>query len=263
MIVAGSYCYTVSDPNPRPGIRPFRPAIIGSLIMIVATSALSYWASKQIAPDARIPIHWNGEGEVDGYAGPMALWHGVFVIIGLVAVLAVVPWIDPRRNNLLHSSCAYQTVWLTIVAFMSAVHAGIVFTALDYAVPMNRVVGVGVGLLFAIIGVCMANIRSNFVFGIRTQWTLSSEVSWRKTHRLGARLFVLMGAVLVICAFIGADSGIFFVVGIISIVALLITLTTYSYLVWKKDPERNPPFKLFRRSKTKSKSLAPESEKEG
>ncbi len=255
--------FTVNDPNPSPGIRPFGPALIGSVILIAATSALSFWASKQIGPDTRVPIHWNGKGEVDGYAGPMGLWYTVFVIIGLVVVLAVLPWIEPRRSNLLRSSRAYQAVWLATVAFMSMVHGGIVFTTLGYDVSMNRLIYLGMGLLFAVIGACMGNIQSNFMFGMRTPWTLSSELSWQKTHRLSARMFMTVGVVLLICGISGADSGIVLVIIIASFVAILILPATYSYLVWKKDPDRSPPTNLFRRPRSKPKTSASESEKEG
>jgi uncharacterized membrane protein len=42
-----------------------------------------------------------------------------------------------------------------------------------------------VGLLFIVLGNLMPRFRSNFFFGIRTPWTLSSEQMWMKTHRLG------------------------------------------------------------------------------
>ena len=253
----------MNDANPKPGLSRFGPALIGSLILIAACSALSFWASQKIGPDTRVPIHWNGKGEVDGYTGPVGLWYTVFVIIGLVVILAVLPWIEPRRSNLLRSSRAYQAVWLATVALMSMVHGGIVFTTLGYQVSMNRLMYLGVGLLFAVIGACMGKIQSNYMFGMRTPWTLSSELSWRKTHRLSSWLFALIAAMLIICGIAGADSGLVLVIIIVSVVAILIVPTIYSYVIWKKDPERSAPAYLFRKPEDGSKPAATESEKEG
>ena len=51
-------------------------------------------------------------------------------------------------------------------------------------------------LLFIVIGNFMSKIRPNWFVGVRTPWTLSSKLSWDKTHRLAGWLFMLMGAVV-------------------------------------------------------------------
>ena len=72
--------------------------------------------------------------------------------------------------------------------------------------------------------------------GIRTPWTLSSELSWQKTHRLGGRLFILMGLFLMTSVFIQSELWVWVVIG--SIMVLTIGLMVYSYGVWKNDPDR-------------------------
>ena len=41
------------------------------------------------------------------------------------------------------------------------------------------------GVLLILLGALMGRICINWFVGIRTPWTLTSELSWRKTHRLG------------------------------------------------------------------------------
>ena len=55
----------------------------------------------------------------------------------------------------------------------------------------------------------MGQIRSNFMMGIRTPWTLSSDLAWEKTHRLGGWLFMVAGALMIVGSwFLPADDQI-------------------------------------------------------
>jgi uncharacterized membrane protein len=74
--------------------------------------------------------------------------------------------------------------------------------------------------------------------GIRTPWTLTSDRSWARTHRLGGRLFVLEGLILVVAGLLGIGGPV--QVGlIIAGVAIIVGVAfVYSYIVWRDDPER-------------------------
>src|SRR6266581_3323404 len=56
---------------------------------------------------------------------------------------------------------------------------------LGYPVAMSRLMPVGVGLLFIVLGNSLARVQPTWFVGIRTPWTLSSDTVWRKTHRTG------------------------------------------------------------------------------
>ena len=77
-----------------------------------------------------------------------------------------------------------------------------------------------------IIGNYLGKVRSNFFFGIRTPWTLSSERSWNRTHRLGGRLFFGLGLVAVVTPIFPWAGVVALAVGVpVAIVFLVI----YSY----------------------------------
>jgi len=100
-----------------------------------------------------------------------------------------------------------------------------------------RIVGTALGVLFAVIGNVLGKSRPNWFAGVRTPWTLSSDLSWEKTHRLTGRLFVLVGALTAIASWLAPVSVIIpaMVVGILisSLVAVL-----YSWMVWRTAPDR-------------------------
>ncbi len=74
--------------------------------------------------------------------------------------------------------------------------------------------------------------------GIRTPWTLSSDLSWDKTHRLGGRLFFAWGLLVMILTLLNLLPPMTFFIGVFSLLfVILIGLAIYSYQVWREDPE--------------------------
>ena len=126
---------------------------------------------------------------------------------------------------------------IAVVLLMAAIQVLVVFAGVGLAVPVSLVVGLGVGLLFAVMGNVLTTVRSNFMFGVRTPWTLSSERSWDRTHRIVGRLFVVTGLAMIVLSLTGRME---IVMGAM-LVMLLGTVGFgywYSYREWKADPDR-------------------------
>ena len=206
-------------------------------IALVAMLAVSAWGLAQVGPDATVPIHWNVEGEVDGY-GPA--WFAFLMIpaitAGIVGLMALIPRIEPSRENLRRYAPAYRTLSIAVVLLMAVVHLVVVLGGVGMDVPVGFIVGTGVGILFLVMGNVLATVRSNYMFGVRTPWTLSSERSWDRTHRMVGRLFVVTGLAMIVLAL----TGIMWLVMGVMLVMLAVTLVGgywYSYRQWRADPD--------------------------
>jgi len=215
-----------------------RPLLVLTAVLVVGQLAVSGLAWTQLAPGARIPIHWGIDGRPDGYADA---WLGLFLLPAITLVLgpilAVAPRFDPRRANLVRSAPAYLWIVGTALVFMAGVHVLVVLSALGNDVDITRFLGVGVGAMFVVIGNFLGKTRSSWFLGIRTPWTLSSERSWTLTHRLGGYLFIGTGALTAVVAFLFPPE-VFFWVLIVGLGASVAALFVYSYLVWRDDPDR-------------------------
>ncbi len=96
------------------------------------------------------------------------------------------------------------------------------------------------GGLLIVIGNLSGKLRPNWFIGIRTPWTLSSKTAWVRTHRIGGRLMVLLGAVLVGAALIGEPrTARSILLG--GLLAFALWSLGYSYWVWRGDPDKVPP----------------------
>ena len=150
---------------------------------------------------ARVPVHWNAAGEIDGWdARHMLLIHSAF-LLGLAALWLVLPRISPRR----FAVDGFDSTWwfcgmlmVCLVAYLQCVH---LWAAYQPGFPMDRAVLGGLGLLFVLLGNVMGKVRRNFWLGIRTPWTLANERVWYATHRLAARSMVAGGLLPLLAAF--------------------------------------------------------------
>lgn len=213
-----------------------KPGTWATLVVVGLMAGLSWWAAPEL-PD-RVPTHWNIRGEVDGYG---SRFQGLvllpLVAAGLGALLYLLPHVDPRRRNLEQSAKAYNAAWIGVLVVLLGVHAMALLAGLGRDVPVGALVAGLVGLLFLVIGNYLGKVRSNWFFGIRTPWTLSSERSWDRTHRLGGRLFAALGGLTILVAF-AAPMAAPILMGAGAVVIILVTMA-YSYLVWRDDPDRN------------------------
>jgi hypothetical protein len=73
----------------------------------------------------------------------------------------------------------------------------------------------------------------NYVVGIRTPWTLSSDYVWERTHRFAAPLCFVVGVSLSGYCLVRQESLNFLIIGAIIAVTLLAPYC-YSYVTWKR-----------------------------
>lgn len=211
-----------------------------SLAVFGLTLAMAAYAWAILPADAQVPIHWNAAGEVDGYAGKVfGLGLTPLLTLALTALFAAIPRIDPRGDNILRSWEAYRIIWIGTLVLMLGIQAITVLAAFGRGINAGFLIPAGVGVLFVFLGNAMGKIRPNYMFGVRTPWTLASEVSWNKTHRLAGWLFVGLGLFMIAGSAFG--EGELWVWGLLAGVGLLLVVTFgYSYWVWKNDSDRIP-----------------------
>jgi immunity protein, SdpI family len=201
-------------------------------VLILGTLAFSISAYSRL-PE-RMVIHWNAAGEPDGY-GSRAF--GVFmlpaVLVGIWGLLVALPRLDPRRANIEQFRDTYDLLVIAVVAVLCVLQVGIVGSALGWPIQVGRLAPVSIGALILFLGTLLPRFKSNFFFGIRTPWTLSSETVWARTHQVGGYAVSLLGLLLVVAGIMGTHR--WFLVAICGGMALVIGLLAYSYLLWRGE----------------------------
>jgi uncharacterized membrane protein len=180
---------------------------------------------------ARVPVHWNLRGEVDQWASskPIEILGLPLIALALVALLRVLPWLDPKLRATLQENermrAALQIMRLTFAAFFGALFSIQIATALGYTIASRQGVIWCTLVLLAIMGNYLGNLRPNYFVGIRTPWTLESAATWRATHRLGGRLMFFGALLLLVAEFFLSQSAFGFL-----FVTLILLLVAWAFL---------------------------------
>jgi uncharacterized membrane protein len=191
---------------------------------------------------ARVPIHWNLHGQIDGWAPkPFGMLVIPLTSFGIIALLHGLPRLDPKLRRSVGAHGRMQSVLgilrLALAAFFGALFCMQVAAALGHTVAAGRIVPAATLLLLAIMGNYLANLRPNYFAGIRTPWTLESPATWRATHRLGGRLMFFGSVLLLILQFFISQSA-FFILFITSVILLAAWAFWYSWHHFHTQGER-------------------------
>lgn len=181
----------------------------------------------------QMATHWDSQGEVNGY---MSKFWGLFfmplVITGLAIMFLVIPRIDPKKENIAKFRKYYDRFIFLLILFLIAVHFQTLLWNIGIRISPNAVFPVGIGLLFYYIGVLMENAERNWFIGIRTPWTLSSDRVWRKTNRLGGKLFRIAGISAIFGVFFPKLAFFFTIVPALFVAGFTVV---YSYIEYQKE----------------------------
>ena len=210
-----------------------RTTTIIVLIMIAAATLAGLLLWNRL-PD-QMASHWNVQDQVDGY---MPKFWGVFLLplitLGMFLLFLVLPSIDPMKANIAQFREVFNLFIVFIVGFMIYLYSLTLAWSLGYSnFRMSSAMLPALGLLLILIGFMMRQARRNFFIGIRTPWTLSSDTVWNETHRVGAILFIICGALALIGGFFGGTTAFWMLFAPIMISTLF--LLVYSYVLYQRE----------------------------
>lgn len=200
--------------------------IILALSFIIGIFAYNFFPDK-------IASHWGSDGQVDGY---MPKFWGIFLIplisVGMLLLFYFLPKLDPLKKNYKKFNNYYDLFILIIILFMFYVYLLTIFWNFGIKFNMTFALIPALGFLFIYIGIILKNLKRNWFIGIRTPWTISSDIVWKRTHELGSKLFIFSGLIILLGIFF-PNQMIWFV--LVPILISSIWLVIYSYLEYRKE----------------------------
>ena len=99
--------------------------------------------------------------------------------------------------------------------------------------------GVPAAVLCLILGAMswvMQRQEPNTLIGLRTRWTLRSNLSWVRSHRFAGQSSPVAAAVLILPELLGVRLPGSILFGLF--LAWMVLLWSYSYVQWRDDPDR-------------------------
>jgi uncharacterized membrane protein len=205
------------------------------LALIVVAVVISIVAYPKL-PD-QVPTHWDLSGDVNGWSSRLwGAWMLPLIMAVVWLIMRAIPHIDPRGANYAKFEGMYDWLIILVIAFMLVMHVVVIMGATGSPISMTTIVMPAVGIFIAAMGLLLPKVHPNWFVGIRTPWTLTSDLSWERTHKIGGVLFVALGLLMVVTTLLAPTTAIWVLV--IAAVGVTIFLFVYSYQVWKEDPSK-------------------------
>jgi len=172
-----------------------------AFLSIAASVGLSWYFYPSLPH--QVPSHFSFDGTPDAYVSKSSF---ILMELGLVlfmyVLLTFLPRIDPFWKKI---QSKYNVLLLfrdIIMLFMLFLFIATLYSARSGRLNMD-LFGLGIGLLFILLGNYLPRLPRNFFVGVRTPWTLASEVVWRKTHIVSGWLFVAGGVLIIVLGLFG------------------------------------------------------------
>jgi uncharacterized membrane protein len=208
---------------------PKRRTLLGAAIVLITALATAV-----VYPDlpAEMAIHFDAGGEPDSYlTRPLAVALLPGLGLGLLALFAAVPRLDPLGENFAAFERYYDLAVVVTLAILAYVHALIVGYNLGYQFEMGRAIAPVLAVVGVTFGYVVENARQNWFVGIRTPWTLSDEAVWRETHDRSGVLFKIAG-LLALLAVPFPEYFVYLAIAPLALAALIPTV--YSYVLYRR-----------------------------
>jgi uncharacterized membrane protein len=181
-----------------------------------------------------VPVHFGIDGKADGWSGKGSLWAmAAGIPLGLYALMLVIPVLDPKKR-IGEMGVKYHHFRFILGAFFSAISGYILYVTRSGG-DMNAGGLVAIlGGFFAALGNYMQALRPNYFIGIRTPWTLESEEVWKSTHRLGGRMWMVGGVLLMVLGLL-VKSGLWLLIPVMTVFITMVGVpVVQSYLLFRE-----------------------------
>ena len=145
---------------------------------------------------------WDGGR---GAARLGAILPSCFILPLLVTgLIALANWLEPKIVVDADGTPQLRRVILLTIALFLYIHCAMLLVpwTRENQALLPRIIFVGIGVFFVVLGVLMPKLKRNRVAGVRYTWTLLDPEVWQESNRVGGRYTIAMGVILLISTFV-------------------------------------------------------------
>ncbi len=218
--------------------------IISSILIFLPTIfGLIFW---DMLPDS-IWSHWGFNGTPDRISSKAFCVFGIPIIMLALHLFCIfLTALDKKNKD--QNQKMFRMIFY-IVPVISLYSFSIIYlTAFGYVFEMSKLTLIIIGVMFLLFGNYLPKCKQNSTLGIKLPWTLTNEENWNKTHRLGGKLWVASGVIMLLSVFLQTKAMVVAIIVVLSMTAIVPTV--YSYSLYKKAVNNGEPtFKINPRDK--------------
>jgi uncharacterized membrane protein len=165
-----------------------------TLTAVVFAGSFLVWENREDWLPEMVPTHWNADNVADAHTPrdrmfvPLMLMPGVMVL--MLGLALAIPSLSPVKFKIEPFRPTYDYIMMLVIAMFAYVSAVITAAYLGLVTDVGQWIIGGMLVFLGAMGNVLGKVKRNFYVGIRTPWTLASDLVWERTHRLGGWLMV-------------------------------------------------------------------------
>lgn len=205
-------------------------------LIIIVIIVLTLCFGIYVFPDlpSRVPSHWNASGEIDNWSSKeFSVYFFPALTLLMYLLLTFLPYIDPFYDNYKKFNKQYFLFKLGFVVFISLLYIFTLLFGLGFDLNINYFIIPLFSAGMILMGLFLPKVKRNFFIGIRTPWTIYSDLAWDKTHKLAGKTFIVVGILmLLVMGFLSPENFFWFFIIAISVASLIPVV--YSFFIFRK-----------------------------
>ncbi|KGA98376.1 hypothetical protein AJ85_04070 [Alkalihalobacillus alcalophilus ATCC 27647 = CGMCC 1.3604] len=193
--------------------------------MILVTLIIGFIAYPNL-PE-QVPLHWG----LNGFGNEV---HKLFMLLFFPTLMA---FTHVTISLLLkgHKGIRNQKTLLFIdngmLILLLILQLLFLASGLGWSLNQNFFIGILIGSVTLLIANFMPKSKTNFLFGLRTPWTLKDERVWLKANRFSGKLLFFVGILIVSLSFITPKE--IAMISLILILTAAFIATLASYIIYR------------------------------
>lgn len=201
--------------------------------------------------DNKIPMHYDAVGNIDRWGSKYEnLIFPVIIIVMTLFWKFIMNYFRKKQASNHDEKTIKEAQQNENVIYYTAIGMAILFSIMHYtmmyssfietknnmanmAIDINTVTNIVVGVLLIVIGNIMPKSRRNSIVGVRTVWSMKSDITWAKSNRFGGISLIISGLFIILeSAIIGGLKSTIIMLTIIIVDGIVLMI--YSYQISKK-----------------------------
>lgn len=210
-----------------------------SSIPLALMVVFSCYGLIELPIGSKVVVQWDAEGLPVRTVDRNDALLGIPVLAVILTVLfAFGPKIMPRRQSIERRGIYYLIGWLGSLLVLTAGHVVIVLSALNHNAPFHNLLLIATAMFLVSVGYITKHSERNWLLGIKTPWSLSSDRAWEGANRISGNGFMLSGILgFGSVFFLPAKITLYVLLGGVTVSAVLGIIA--SFVIWQTQNE-NP-----------------------